>query len=255
MSIKKRLLQTATVLSFTLMAVPLAHAGQLFPPEGLQLDTHGNPDPTKNCPNGYVLSWDGPNGAVMCTGDTVPSHAVMMFNLPSCPTGWSPMPAMEGRVPVASGYYDENSAGPNGVFFSQTYRQGDLGGFATTSLRMDQMPKHSHQARITNGLDDGSLGSLWAHDFDQRGYIEFDWTGTGGYGGPYQGATLNGYPAPLENPGGNPYQHSLIGINGDGAGPFLSNGYTGGTPDLQEGQATPIDTRMPYHVLTFCEKN
>lgn len=197
------------------------------------IETAGKVDASKYCVNGENC------------GAPVPSGAVMMFNLATCPTGWSSMPALSGRVIVASGSYSETSPGSTPTPFSQTYNLGDSGGAAFYSLTLTQMPKHTHLARLTGTADDAALSSLWANDYLRQGYIEFDWTGLAAGAGS----------APEQTPASSMYGHSLIGADGDGLGPFISNGYAGGDANSSPGQASPVDNRMPYYVLTFCQKD
>lgn len=234
----------ASLVVLLMMPMPASAAGeiQLFPPSNMAA-----------CNSSTALMFDGVN-PVSCNSP-IPPGAVMMFDLPACPSGWSDLPGLAGRVLIGSGDYSETSPGSNPTGFSMTYTPQTAGGAAQRSLTTEQMPRHSHPARFTGAVDDGSLNSMWTGDYNQKGYVEWDWTFTGGAGGNYQGATISGSPAPVENPATDRYGHSLLAANGDGLGPFLSNGDVGGNASLAEGQAEPVDTRMPYYVVKFCRKN
>ena len=234
--------RTAFLLVLLPIVIGLATARadiQLFPPSNMA-----------QCNADTALMFDGSH-PVSCNAP-VPAGAVMMFNLSACPSGWSEMPGLAGRVIVGSGPYTETSPGSNPTGFSANYNVGDDGGSAFRSLTMDQMPKHSHKIRITDGPDDHDLAGIWAFDYDQQGYVEWDWTNFAA-GGNNSGTNPN--PAPDEMPATDPYNHSLLAADGDGKGPFTSNDWAGGTTSLTEGQANPVDTRMPYYTLRFCQKN
>jgi len=205
---------------------------QLFPPTNIQ-----------SCGQDTALFFDG-KSPVSCR-PVVLTGAIMMFDLPACPSGWSELPGLAGRVIIGAGVYAETSPGSNPQEFSTIYNVGDQGGSVQRSLTLGQMPKHSHNIRFTGRPDDHDFTSLWTGDYLRKGYIEWDWTGFGAAAGP----------APFEDPAQDKYGHSLLAADGDGLGPFTTNDWAGGTDKLSEGQAEPVDTRMPYYTLRFCRKN
>ena len=62
-------------------------------------------------------------------GGSVPSGAVMSFNLASCPAGWSPYSSAVNRMVIGSG---------------SSYALGASGGEATHVLTVAEMPSHGH---------------------------------------------------------------------------------------------------------------
>jgi hypothetical protein len=66
-------------------------------------------------------------------GAGIPSGAVLPFDLQSCPDGWSPFDAGQGRFIVGAG-----SAG------GQSYALGQTGGEAFHKLTVAEMPSHQH---------------------------------------------------------------------------------------------------------------
>lgn len=73
-------------------------------------------------------TWATPSG-----GSSIPTGAVMAFNLASCPTGWSALTAATGRTIVG--------VGSNGT---NTYALNDSGGADSLTLSTAQLPAHTH---------------------------------------------------------------------------------------------------------------
>lgn len=84
-----------------------------------------------------------------------PSGAVMAFNLPACPTGWSELdgtggrPDIRGRTIVAEG---------QGVGLTNR-TLGDSGGAESHTLTIAQMPIHTHNSSVKAFSDEGNSGS------------------------------------------------------------------------------------------------
>lgn len=74
-------------------------------------------------------------GGGKCLGDSsdIPAHAVMAFNLATCPTGWTALPGANGRVIVGRDTSDTS--------FDTI---GESGGEKAHILTREEMPSHSH---------------------------------------------------------------------------------------------------------------
>lgn len=209
----------AIALTLLIGCPSLAHAGDVFfPPENIA-----------DCRDNSVLQWRGPGTAVRCVVNPgVPENAVMAFASESCPNGWEEYSDADGRVLVGA---DGN-----------LYPLNSTGGANSVTIKMTQMPRHSHPIRLTSVADDASLRSVWRGDMSHDGQLEYDWIGRGTGTGIYE-----------VSPDAR-YKHDVFAAMGDGLGPFTSAGFAGGLPDQVEGHAEQMDVRMPYLALTFCKK-
>ena len=106
------------------------------------------------------------------SGDSVPSGAVMPFNLSSCPSGWSAFESAQGRFVIGVGSDGEG----------QSYGLEDVGGEAFHQLTIDEMPSHTHDARSKHYEVYGS-GSLGASHGQTPGNYE---TGAAGGDQPHE---------------------------------------------------------------------
>ena len=87
----------------------------------------------------------------------VPSGAVMAFNLPKCPDGWSPRKDFVGRTIIGSGNLNDKS----------TIGLGAKGGNETVELTEAQLPKHSHTEAVNSCNGSGTeWGYLRGHTYD-----------------------------------------------------------------------------------------
>lgn len=100
--------------------MPQTQAGAVFPPEG-------------PCNDGDTLVYKGDH--VGCKAPvTIPSGLVAAFSSASCPTGWTFVSELSGRVIVGVG----SGAG-------LTYRSlGSYGGEEMHALTLSEIPSHSH---------------------------------------------------------------------------------------------------------------
>ena len=129
---------------------PLAGGGS----DDNYLGSDGNCHPASHsCDANHTVS--GPTGA--CQG-TVPSGAVMMFNLASCPSGWTPVANAEGRVLMGL-----PSGGTNGTNWGTAYS-------STTTSRT-----HSHAATIS---DSGSHSHRWSYINDSANWHSWNSSGS-----------------------------------------------------------------------------
>lgn len=103
----------------------------------------------------------------------IPGGAVMAFNLTSCPTGWSPVTAAQGRFIVGTG-----TLGADG------YGLGETGGSARHALTEEEMPPHTHQTWSRVGSAQWS-NSPTPYALMQPGYYNepTSWTGGAAPGG------------------------------------------------------------------------
>lgn len=69
---------------------------------------------------------------------SIPTGAVIAFDLDTCPIGWSPHTLASGRVILGAGNYTE---GVN----NYAYTRNDVGGSAFHTLTMNEIPSHSHE--------------------------------------------------------------------------------------------------------------
>jgi hypothetical protein len=217
-------------LAFTALALVLSLGASaqadvtMFPPEN-----------ESECHTGSVLRWDGPGHNVRCENAAPAGMIIMMRG--ACPAGWTAVPELAGRSVIGTGDYNEGG-------FSHTYVPGETGGTSILKLSLENMPKHSHEIRLTEGPDDFSISRLWPADYGGYGYLEFDWMNIDVNNGPYvdTGTTTTRYG------------HSLLGARGDNLGPFASAKYTGGNKDSTAGEGVGFDNRSAYIALNFCEK-
>lgn len=215
------------VLSLGFSAPAQADSATLFPPENLS-----------DCHEGSLLRWDGPGHNVRCEDEAtlvLPTGTVLAFKLDACPFGWGPLAGAEGRVIVGAGDYSEAN-------FQHEYTVGETGGLAFFTMKLEQMPRHSHKLRLTGRPDDHDFNTLWRFDFGANGYLEFDWTD------PNDGSTR---VVEIDGPPSGLYGHSLIAARGDNLGPYATNGWAGGKAD---GMIEPTDNRQPYLTLLYCVK-
>lgn len=125
-----------------------------------------------------VTGGDPPTGGG--GGDSLPTGAVMAFNLATCPTGWSALTAAVGRSIVGVGTYAAN-ADDDGSNSSINYTLASTGGRVDHALSTAQMPAHTHSigvgagstpnndtfgtnAATTGSSTSGSAGSGSAHE-------------------------------------------------------------------------------------------
>ncbi|RWC56290.1 hypothetical protein [Mesorhizobium sp.] len=81
-------------------------------------------------------------------GIAVPKGAVMAFNLPECPEGWSEFGPLQGRSIVGAGA---------GTGLTER-KVGESGGEETHKLTVDEMPSHSHPYDSESGVDGNRSG-------------------------------------------------------------------------------------------------
>jgi hypothetical protein len=88
----------------------------------------------------------------------VPSGAVMAFNLPKCPKGWTPVDDFIGKTIIGSGKINDK----------KTIGIGTTGGNETIVLSEAQLPEHYHIEAVhsCSGSSGTEWGYLRAHSFD-----------------------------------------------------------------------------------------
>lgn len=149
---------------------------------------------------------------------TIPTGAIMAFDTPNCPVGWSDYNDASGRVIVGTGSYTETLKDVNGnptTTMALNYALGSKAGETLHTLTMNEMPTHRHN--VMDGMDGGIHPA------------ELDW-----------------FADPGNTPSGGP-PDNLLGIYGDGGGPFMVTDYTGGSQ--------PQENRQPYIALKYCRKD
>ncbi|MBI3418921.1 MAG: hypothetical protein HY053_02140 [Proteobacteria bacterium] len=154
--------------------------------------------------------------------------------------GWEPFTPADGRTLVGCGSGPrilDGGPGPAGC------SQGEQGGENFVTLTVEQMPKHSHNIRLTGGPDDHDFNALWTFDIRHLGYAEFDWTGYSPDQIPGTNRLRGTSPDGITPEG----TRSLIAANGDGLGPFLSAS--------SEGGSQPFDNRQAFVGVLFCKKS
>ena len=97
-------------------------------------------------------TWSTPSGG----GATIPSGAVIAFNLASCPSGWSALASAVGRPIIGVGTYPANSDA-DGSNASTTYTLAGTGGNEDITLSTGQLPPHSHT--VTDTYPGGSTSN------------------------------------------------------------------------------------------------
>jgi len=101
----------------------------------------------------YFLRCDGSNwvlanvSANVSGNGSVPSGAVMAFDLTSCPSGWAPLATAVGRVVIGAGTYAAN-ADADGSNYENTVVVTETGGNVDYTLSISEMPSHSHTATV-----------------------------------------------------------------------------------------------------------
>ena len=70
-------------------------------------------------------------------GGSIPSGAVLAFNLAGCPDGWSEYTSAQDRTIIGSG---------------SSYSFGDVGGASTHTLTIAEMPAHTHTDSFLSGI-------------------------------------------------------------------------------------------------------
>ncbi len=142
-----KILLTAIVLSLGISYVYAWTAPTLAPPDGnvpAPLNT-GLIDQTKGAGLGLtnlVANSITLGGITETTWPSVPSGAVMSFDLASCPSGWSEYTSARNRVIIGSG---------------SSYSRGSTGGASTVTLTIAQMPRHNHS--ILAKYNDPDIGN------------------------------------------------------------------------------------------------
>lgn len=141
-------------LILTLIGVPSAFAGAVFPPQG-------------PCNVGDALIYMGDH--VQCQSP-IPKGAVVAFALPHCPTGWSQLSTLSGRTIIGAG---ESSGLTSRAL-------GEVGGEETHTLTTDEMPRHTHRMGYIHfqGLTGGwpSYGQRNIDGYGSQGVEETGWS-------------------------------------------------------------------------------
>ena len=139
------------------------------------------------------------------TINSVPSGAVVPFNLGSCPTGWTAFAGAVARSVVGSG---------------SSYSLNATGGATTTAMTTATMPAHSHTIDI-NSIPDSSTESGHTHTGDFANPLTSDNQGT---------HTHTFDPGPAGTSGSPAHQH--VWVNGNGYSVTMRSG---GTPAAAGG--------------------
>lgn len=196
---------------------PLAGGGSDDNYLGSDGDCHPAPH---SCEANHTVS--GSTGE--CQG-TVPTGAVMFFNLASCPSGWTELTAARGRVPMGL---------PSG---------GTLAGTSGTPYVDLEVRSHNHGGTLTSSSD-GAHSHRWSYITADNNWYAYDDTSNG--------------TTQVENWGDG------IGSDGDGHYPF-GIGYDPGTTHSYYTQnlgnhthtvdVSWQDYSMPYIQLLACQKD
>lgn len=103
---------------------------------------------------------------------SVPTGAVMAFDLVSCPTGWSGLAEARGRFIVGVG----NSQAPGAVDIAFRSKAGE----ASHTLTINEMPSHTHS--LISGANYGNIGNGpawtgWNHGESPNQGVGISYTG------------------------------------------------------------------------------
>lgn len=107
-------------------------------------------------------------------GRIVPPGAVVAFDQPSCPKGWSEWREGAGRFILGAG----KSTGANHPYRSQ-------GGSEYHALTVAEMPRHSHRLPGTKRNDAATGGGVHVDDVDNGNFPAKLFTAESGVGQPY----------------------------------------------------------------------
>lgn len=224
-----------------------------------------------SCSTDEVARWNG--SAWQCSaGAEVPAGAVMFFDLPSCPSGWSQFGSLAGRVPLGL---------PSGGTPSQTVGTAlDAGGQRTIS----SVPAHSHAANPPSTLSTSAgnhlhtvnpvavaTSSTGAHSHTgttSATNVLMDMS-NGGYSTSYvQGAASNGAPALNETGPADSHLHTFttdasgshthtVNIPTTGSSTAGSHTHSTDIPSFNTAATGvgAVDVTMPYIQLLACRKD
>ncbi|MFO0617130.1 MAG: hypothetical protein U0414_31325 [Polyangiaceae bacterium] len=120
----------------------------------------------------------------------VPSGAVVAFDLPACPTGWSDYAAAGGRTIIGV-----NPAGGNGL---SARALGDTVGTEAHAMTVAEMPPHTHTIYLRAPGSGPNVG-YWTHDWTN------EIVGAGGDSQPTIGAGFQNFMNAEVQGGGGPF--------------------------------------------------
>lgn len=150
-------------------------------------------------------------------GTTIPSGAVMAFDLASCPSGWTTFAGAAGRVIVGVGNNGETN-----------YALNNSGGAENISLTVAQMPAHTHT--IDPPSTATSSSGAHVHTVTRLSHPSRSLSTPGGSGGAIE----------TDSSSDGAHTHTLD------IAPFTSG---------SNGSGSAVNVRQPYRALLYCEKN
>lgn len=172
------------------------------------------------------------------SGGSIPSGAVMHFNLAECPPGWRPLQAAQGRVIVGL---------TTGGSLTAT-RGTPLSDLADQVI--NQVPEHSHA--VSGASVDSTTGGAHTHTLNDPGHshdVRACWgPGSGGCAGFWDSS---GYPnsAMIDAGSGDPTGMTIEQSAGHNHSLDLSSLQTAATG------AAEVPVTMPYVQLLACQKD
>ncbi|MEM6994958.1 MAG: hypothetical protein AAF721_30880 [Myxococcota bacterium] len=187
--------------------------------------------------------------------DPTPAGAVVFFNLAACPTGWTEMTGMRGRMPLGL---------PNGGMLGATVGT-DLEDQGTRSIT--ETPSHVHTVNPPNTATTNEPAHFHAVDppatnsGSDGGHTHTVNIGNGGAGnGHLQGVNSIGDPqipdssAPIVSA---PDHNHLVNIAQFNSGVGGAHDHSVNIGQFNSGSAgaPSVDVTMPYMQLLACQKN